>query len=263
VPVSIGNQGTSFGPTEFSLGGGTLRAAAQISPTSGQSTLVVDRTTQIERIELTRDLCRGWLLYVAPVVAQTTESRGRLSLRTDGARLPLGAPLAGTGAGYVEIHEGTVGPGPVGRRLTSLVRQVEAMLRGQPFATNRSVADVWLQLPPQKIGFRLRNRRVYHDRFLVQVGDATIHTSGSVGADQSLDIVAEVPIQDSWLRDRRFAKGVRGSSVTVPIGGTVSQPRIDERRLQEFSRRLLGEVAGRLLQEELLRGVNRIFGAER
>jgi hypothetical protein len=43
----------------------------------------------------------------------------------------------------------------------------------------------------------------------------------------------------------------------------MARPQVDERRLREYGQRLLGDVAGRVLEDELIRGLNRVFGGAR
>ncbi len=77
----------------------------------------------VEPVQLLADarmepgVAQGVLAYIAPVLADATRTRGRFSLRLDGARLPLGKPAAGTIAGELAMHEVVLGPGPLVTRL--------------------------------------------------------------------------------------------------------------------------------------------------
>ena len=72
-----------------------------------------------------------------------------------------------------------------------------------------------------------------------------------MGLDQSLALVAEVPIRDEWIGGDRLLSGLRGQTLRIPITGTLGQPRVDRSSLEQLSQQLIGGAAQRLLQDEL------------
>ena len=104
------------------------------------------------------------------------------------------------------------------------------------------------------------NQRVHHRGLRLVVDDVVIRTQGSVALDQSLDLVAIVPIQDEWVARNRYLASLKGQSLQLPIQGTLKNPRVDGGALAQLSRQALGGAASRLLEQELNRGLQRLFG---
>ncbi len=72
-------------------------------------------------------------------------------------------------------------------------------------------------------------------------------------ADQSLSLVAEIPILDAWIKDKRELAALKGQSIQIPITGSVTQPRLDTRGLVTFGKNFAFQ-AGRGMIDEQLRG---------
>jgi len=92
---------------------------------------------------------------------------------------------------------------------------------------------------------------VHHEGLTMKIGDVDIVTSGSVGTDQSLDLIAEIPVQDSWIEGRSYLTGLQGQTLKVAIRGTVGRPRIDFSIIEELGRRTLTGAASRVLRREI------------
>jgi len=92
------------------------------------------------------------------------------------------------------------------------------------------------------------------------VGDTPIRTSGSVGLDQSLALVVELSIQESWVaKDPRLAM-LKGTQLSIPVGGTLNQPRLDPRALEQLSAQVLQQSANRLIDQGIQRGLQELLG---
>jgi hypothetical protein len=118
----------------------------------------------------------------------------------------------------------------------------------------------------------------------MSLGDVVVTTEGSVAiATQQLNLVASIPIQESWLRQKDgLLAGLKGQTIQIPVTGTLTQPRLDTKVLQNLGKQLAGSavqgVIGKqlergqgllnkemqrgegLLQNELGQGLNRLFG---
>ena len=68
-------------------------------------------------------------------------------------------------------------------------------------------------------------------------------TSGSVGFDHSLDIVASIKILDHWIEKEPLLAGLRGQSINIPISGTFSHPQLNRQAMAGFSREFLRRTA--------------------
>jgi hypothetical protein len=126
-------------------------------------------------------------------------------------------------------------------------------------------------MPQQNVPFELRDGSAYHRGLTFNVRDVAITTEGSVGLQtQELNLVAEIPIQESWFKEGRFAI-LKGKTIRIPIGGTLSQPRVEGKILEDFGKQLVGsalqgildrpiERGQGILQRELGKGLDKLFG---
>jgi hypothetical protein len=206
-------------------------------------------------------MCRTWLKYIAPLLADATQAEGHFSLTLDGASVPLATPQATRAQGVMTIHEAQVGPGPLSREFLGIAQQIKAIVQRRPFgAQDGAVSQQWLTLPAQDVAFEMADGRVRHRGFQWRVSGVSMRTQGWVGLDQSLALEAEIPIQDEWVQSDRFLSALKGQVVRIPVGGELSRPRIDQRVLRELASQTLGGAATKLLENELNRGLQQLFG---
>ena len=249
------------------LGGGHLMLATSRVPVAegtlrlgGNMAMAVplivslDQGRVVDRVQLTPETCRAWLGYAAPLLADVTDVRGTASLDLSRAAVPVLNPAGTRADGVVTIKQVIAEPGPTIRSILKTVQQIQRIAGTEPTGGS----DLRMTAPAQQIRLTVANGRVHHDRFLVRLGDAdgpTIQTSGSVGFDDSLNLVAEIPLDPSWFGDERLAKLLGGQTLRIPIGGTLSQPMPDPRALQEFSRRAATGAVKNLLEKQLMEGL--------
>ena len=93
------------------------------------------------------------------------------------------------------------------------------------------------------VTYAVQNERVYHDQLEFDYKGMTIVTSGSVGFDHTLDIVASIKILDHWLQKEPLLAGLRGQSINIPISGTFSHPQLNRQAMAGFSREFLKRTA--------------------
>jgi len=116
-------------------------------------------------------------------------------------------------------------------------------------------------MPEQQIDFQMADGRVIHRNVNVRVGDANISTAGSVTVDGQLEMLATMPIPDDWIDKSPLLVGMRGQSLNFPVRGTISKPQIDAQGLQQFGRQAVQSAASGLIQQQLSKGLGKLFGA--
>ena len=204
-----------------------------------------------EQIRIDPQMCTSALQYVAPVLAGATSAEGRFSIELDGGRIPLGTPYQGELAGRMTVDSIKVGPGPLVREL-ALVLGYESPVE---IARNSVVS------------FRMVDGRVYHRDLELVFPDLTIRTYGSVGigpADRTLAMMAEMPIPPKLLgRNASLNTALRNQTIRLPIGGTLDKPRIDSRELDRLTRQFVESAAQNLIQDELSKGLQSLFGTQK
>ncbi len=263
------------------LSGGSVHLSPRINLRGDQPLLEMPRGKVIDRVQLTPALCGSWLKYVAPVLSEITSAEGQFSARIGKFQVPLGNVNSAEVAGALDLHGGHVGPGPLGRQLVTLIGQVKALANGSLLnlgAAPPQTQSTWITLPEQNVPFEFKQGRVYHNGLSLVVDGVTVKTRGSVGLDQSIHLTAEVPILDKWVGPHPWLQGLKGKSLNIPVGGTMSQPRIDTSRLQQLAQQLAGQAATGAVQDqlnglfekgsdklenELLKGLDKLLGPKK
>ncbi len=192
-------------------------------------------------------------------LADATRAEGRFSMLLDRARVPLQNPELGDVRGQLHIHLAQVGPGLHAKDIIALAQQIRGLLGGATAPANTTAGGTWMRLPEQQFAFSVQDGRVHHDRLVVTIGDVEIQTRGSVGFDESLDLVAQVPVQGAWVAGKPLLSAMRGTMLRIPVQGTMDQPRMDTRVLNDFGREAERGAARRLLENELERGLRGLF----
>jgi len=208
------------------------------STESGRTEIVVHPGTVFNRTPITPQMCDDMLKYIAPVLAEATNISGEFSIELDGWRLPAEEPKAGRGSGRLTVHSIDVSPGP-------LVRSIARAL-GLPASVRLADKSV--------VDFEMADGRVEHRGVEFGIGQLRVRTHGSVGLDETLDIVAEIPIPSDLFADRPALGMLSGKTIKIPIRGTLSEPKVDAAALARSNiEGLLGDVdIGKLLGDSNL-----------
>jgi len=181
---------------------------------------VMSRGKPIDHLAITPELCNDLLKFIAPVLANATHAGGEFSIEVENVRIPLDDPQAGQLAGRFSIHSVKVGPGPLVNELaTSLGVPPEMQL------ANESVVE-----------FEMIEGRVHHQGLQFGFPRLNVRTHGSVGiVDQSLDIVAEVPLAGLAKEDAPLREALSQHTLEIPIKGTLEMPQVDASALTQNS----------------------------
>jgi hypothetical protein len=191
--------------------------------------------------------CQAMLKFITPAVADATDARGAFSIELEGYHIPLSEPAKMEIAGRLTVHALEVAPGPMVREMAPLLTQVEPV-----------------RIKPQSvIPFRMVGGRIYHQGIEMQFSDLTIRTYGSVGLDQSLAVMAEMPIPPKWVASTPIAASLGNQVLRLPIAGTLSRPQLDRNELAKASRQLLGRAAQDTLQTQVGKQLERLLAPPR
>ncbi|MEL7498936.1 MAG: hypothetical protein AAFN77_15115 [Planctomycetota bacterium] len=220
--------------------GGTIGFAPVIDLRGSEPVITSQWTRLLDNVELRPDTARQWLQYVAPLAADATSAQGNLTVDVGEARIPVFNPQQIQARGAVKLSNVVIGAGPVAEQLLGTVKQVRQLLK--PDAKDRDL-NTWLRLDEQTVPIVVRDGRVFHDKLDFSHDDLVIRTRGSVGFDQTLQLVAEIPIADEWIAGKKWLAGLQGQSLTVPVNGTVTQPKLDRSAIEQLSRNLVNQAA--------------------
>jgi len=260
IHAELNNSVLSVKPLDIAVGKGRLMLNPRVQLSDDPVRLLHDKGPVIRNVQVTREVCARGLKFVAPVVADAVEVEGRLSVALDHAKLPLPQAAEGNVVGRLTIHEMRLTPGKSTRDLVALAGQIEAILRGLKAQRRASQAsDAVITLSEQQIPFRMAKGRVHHQGLEMKAGSAVIRTSGSVGLDETLDLVVEVPIQKAWVGPRLQRLGWHNQVIRVPVRGTLKKPKIERRVLANLAKKLGQQAAQDLINQQLKRGLDQLF----
>ncbi len=259
IDARLSRQVLSVAPIDMTVSGGRLTCAPRIHFDGKQPRLIVGKGPFIQNVALSPELCGRWLKYLAPLLADSTQVDGKFSMSLSGADVPLSTPSTGTVGGVLAVHSAKIRPGGLAAALVSLATQIEAIITRRAPRPPADRDGPLLSIDKQNIEFQIANGRVHHKGLQLTVQGVVIRTHGSVGFDESLAIVAEVPIQDAWIKSSEFLAGLKGRSITIPVSGTLSKPQIDDRALSQLLRQLTETATKSLLEDQLQKQLRRLF----
>lgn len=180
---------------------------------SGWPEILIERGVVVDHCQLSPGMCDDVLKFVAPILSKVTRAQGEISIDLDDWRIPLGHPEQGELGGRLALHDVEVGPG-------SFVRSLAELLHVPP---NIALAR------ESTVRFELVEGRVRHRDLEFELPGAKVRTSGSVGFDRTLDLLAEVHLQlPKKLTDQsELARSLSEKPLRIPITGTLSQPKLE------------------------------------
>lgn len=257
---------------ELPVNEGTVRLNSQLRLDQSPPTIVLPSNRVIDKVRLSPELCAGWLKFIAPALAEATRADGRFSVVLENGIVPVLNPSASEVTGELTVHSAQVSPGPLAHQVMATVDRVKALTKIRSFkpadllalvepnaAETSPVRDrVWMTLPEQQVRFRMVEGRVHHDRLTMVTKEVTLISRGSVGLDESLDLVIEIPIRDDWIENRRELASLRGKSLKVPVRGSLTRPWLDPRALESLAQESLSLPVDNLIEKELQKGLQKL-----
>ena len=240
----MGDGAVQVEPMDLAVSQGRMRLAPRVQMSPGPVELTMPAGPLAQQIQIDPALCDSMFKYVAPVLADVTSAQGAFSIELEGCRIPLSAPSKGDLAGRFIIHSVEIGPGPLIRELAVLMgRETPAKLRKESV-----------------VPFRMVQGRVYHKDLELMFPDFTIRTYGSVGFDQTMAIMTEMPVPPKWLENNPAADALRNQTIRIPIAGTLSKPELDKNAMEALTKQFLHKAAANLIEGEVGKQLDRLLG---
>ena len=239
----LGDGWARIHPVTASLNQGKLKLEPYVKLEPAPIELVLGKSTAIERAKITEVACAKSLGYAAPVFAGVHDAEGEFSLSIDGGRVPLADPLQADIWGKITIHSARATPGPLVQELNQLLHKPSD-----------------LKLPHElSAPVRLYQGRMYHSNLEIPLSEFTVKTSGSVGLDGTLALVAEMPVPPKWIANNALAPTLAKQTIKLPIAGTLAKPHIDDKALRQEMARFMQHAAENAVKSELEKGLQKLL----
>ena len=131
-----------FKAIDVPVSGGQIHLAPLVDLTGASPVLKADGRQTFAQLQITPQMCRQWLKYVAPLMADAAQVQGKFSASIDQLSLPVSQPQTGTIGGALTLHSAQVGPGPLSQKLLAVAKQAEAMLKSARDGQTEALAKI-------------------------------------------------------------------------------------------------------------------------
>jgi hypothetical protein len=192
-------------------------------------------------VGFSEDMSRDLLAQLHPIFIGAAVSQGTLDLGLRSFKWPMGAAERknGTFSSLITFNEVTLRAGGLLTPLLEVMKVEEREI---------TIGDQ----PMECIG---ENDRIRCSPLEILVRDHSLMFSGSIGFDKSLDYIAQIPVTQRMVGADAY-KYLEGTSISVPIGGTVSNPSVRKDVVQaalkdlviQAGKKQITDQAGKLLQ---------------
>jgi hypothetical protein len=211
---------------------------------TGSSPVVTlpDNSTILKEVGLTGDMSNDLLSKIHPLFKGVASSRGSISLDMKHLNWPMDKELQ-----KEATFEGSFTFNDVKLQAGALLTPLLAIMK-----TDHNE----IQISGQPMTFIGKNERVTCSPLEATVNTYSLILEGSIGFDQSLDYIAKIPVTRKMVSSDIY-KYLEGTSISVPLTGTVSKPSVSKSFVQkalgdlvlQAGKKQLGDQAGKLLQK--------------
>lgn len=238
VQATLENSLLRSEPIECTLNGGELNVMPQFDLAS--SRLQLGSGSRMQNLQLTPELCRTWLGYVAPMMADSTDVTGQISARVERFIWDVSVPGNSDVSAQLTIHQAQASPGS---SLVPMLQVIDLLRRRE--GDGNGFAERSLTLPEQTIPVQIRQGFVVHEGLMMDLAGYRLKTSGAVGMNKQLQMTLDVPLE------KNAASGA-GRSIKIPLRGTISSPQPDTGTLlQSLGTQKIQEKVGEQLDKSL------------
>ena len=242
-----------FAPISTTIAEGTLHLTPRIRLDRNPALIVLPEEKILDQVRISPELCNSWLKFVAPLLSDATQIDGKISLNVTSGVLPISAPMTGDLGGTVAVHHIQVRPGSSALQVVGLIDQIQSLITRKP--AGAAGDKVLMEMPEHSIPFKLAGGRIYHQDVTFIIGGTSVKSTGSVGTDESIDLMLLIGVRDDWTKDQKLLAGLKGQALKIPVRGTLSRPQIDSRILTE----LASLIGGTALEGALENKVDDLF----
>ena len=261
IVAQLANGQVSTRPIDLEISEGRLTVAPVVRLSPAPAELLLSGGPLMNNVRLSPELCAQGLRFVTPLLANATVAEGRFSISLDGGHVPLSDPQAADISGHMAM-KGQIKPGPIAAEFVGLIKELLTIVQRGSLPNLNQLDGSLMSVDNSNIEFRMMNRRVYHRGLTLVVGTTPVTTEGWVGLDETLSLIAEVPINARLLGADLSLGALEGKKLKIPIGGTLKNPKLDRRALADIPGQLIENAARGVLIDGLNKGLERFLPAQ-
>ena len=244
VDAKLANGQIDMGRIEMAVNEGRVALRPVVDLTGKSPLLTVAQGTVIDKVRITPEMCHSAIKYALPILADVAEAEGRLSVQLDKCLVPLADPNQSVVAGKLLVHKAAVSPNKVIGAI-AIIQSIPTLVRIEPEST---------------IPFEVLRGRVYHRNVDLIFGrDVKISTAGSVGFDNTLDVLVQTPIPSKILGGRPLGESLARQKIDIRITGTLDQPKINSEEVRRTIAKFTSNTVNDLLEKELGNALDKLF----
>lgn len=215
---------------------GRLDLTASIDMNQEPAVFVVPENSRIMTgIQLEKPIVEGILQGIHPLFGVLASPSGQIDVRLDTFAWPV-MPRAAYNSDFSTV----IDVSQVDLDSSGLLRSILSA-----FALEHEK----LKLRDAEVQCRGREGRITCSPVRILVAESEMILSGSVGMDSSLEYLLEVPVTPK-LVSREVYQYLEGTTVKVPIGGTLAKPSLDKSSMTAAIRNLVKQAAGKVVEKQ-------------
>ncbi len=218
VNVTVENGLMTVAPFTTSLNKGQISFAAKADFKEHPRLLRTPEPMALAKdIQIDKEMAHELLQYVNPIFANVTSVSGITDFQCEKLVIPMTA-----GMGNKAEVIGTFSANDVLLQASGLLDQILK-------ATGEDKRGEILKIHPTRIV--LKDGVVRYDDMQIDIGDNPINFGGAIGPNEKLDMTVTLPWTFKGLTARTDGKRQAGQRIPVPLGGTVTRPKLDLTKL--------------------------------
>jgi hypothetical protein len=203
-----------------------------------------ENTDVMRQVQITDSMAQTLLASLHPSFAGSIDPGGMINLFMQHFSWPLDSTHTEdiSFAGNLNIDELSMVAGPM---LSSLLSMI-------------GINENKVHLENQEIKFEAENGRVKTAPIRFRAAEYFLELQGSMGFDKTIDFIARLPVTRKMVGGKAY-EYLKGVTIDVPIGGTVSKPQIDEAAMQKATGSLVQQTMQKSIEKKATDLLQQLF----
>ncbi len=244
IPVTV-VDGVARAQLQGRANQGALLLKPQLDLRSEPPVMTIPDDSQVlDQMQITRDMANQLLARIHPLFMGASQMSGTVDLHLEHFSWPLGKDSLNDlqFSGFMDLND---------------VRLDSSALIGSLLQVLR-IEETGLDLSGRQIRFEAKDGRIATNPLRTNLSDTELIISGSLGLDTTIDYVAQTEVTKRLVGGDLY-KYLEGTTINVPIGGTLSDPDISAQTVQRALTDLANQAGQRKLQDAAGNLLKRLF----